>query len=141
MPNKAKKSSSGSWWEQVSLFASSAQQNYEQVRQQFLDRAAEDVVAAIEEHGREVIQAQIVHENMQVVQALIDEAGTQAEALKTVQDWVAKVTVETSATFSQSFASDLTGTCKETAVSFRLQLLQMANSPLNRLLRQLGGQI
>ncbi len=140
MPNRAKKSSGDNWWEAASLFASSAQSEYEQLRQQFLDRAAESPIAAIQEFGSALLKAQIVHENMQVAQGLLDENGSKLEAYHAVQSWATTVTVETSAEFQKNFASDLAGVCKESVVSYRLQLLQVVSSPLNRLLKQLSGQ-
>ena len=57
----------GDWREDASVFAASASTHYETVRQSFLELAATDPRKAVIEWGREVVQAQVVHENMQVV--------------------------------------------------------------------------
>lgn len=127
------------WRESAEMFSVAAKQTFEDLRQTFLNEVHVNPIAAIEEHGSDLVRAQVVHEHMQTVQMLLDEAGTQLDAFKAVQEWTNRVTVEASAAFSRSFASDLTGVCKETAASYRLQFLQTVNSPLNRLLRQLSG--
>ena len=136
MPNRTT-----DWRAEARVFAASAQLHYEQLRQYFLDRAADSPVTAMQDHGSALLQAQVVHENMQAVQRLLDEAATKQAAYPVVQSWVTQVTVETSAEFQKSFASDLAGVCKMSVVSYRLQLLQMDGSPLNRLLKQLSGQV
>jgi hypothetical protein len=77
---------------------------------------------------------------LQTVQMLMNEAGTQRDASQAVQDWANRAQIEAVAEFSRSFPSDLAGVCCETSFSYLLQLLQMANSPLNRLLKLLGGR-
>ena len=128
------------WRTSAGVFASAAQTNYETQRQLFLDLAAKDPLGAMQQIGADLIQAQVVHENMQFVQKLLDEAETVLQAFQAVQEWATAVTVQAVAEFSKTFATDLTGVAKEASVSYRLQFLQVGTSPLNRLLKQLSGR-
>lgn len=130
-----KKNISNDWRTQAETFVLAAQRNYEQAQQRFLELFADSPQAAIEQQGSTLLQAQVIHQQMEIVHVLLNEASTIQQARQVVLRWITSETVETVAAFSRSFTSDLTGVCQETAISFRLQFLQMANSPLNRLLK------
>ena len=128
------------WRTSSAVFFKAAQVHYETLRQDFLALAGTDPLAAMQQYGAELIQAQVVHDNLQVVQSLLDEAETSLQACQAVQQWIVQITVQAVAEFSRPFASDLVGITKETSVSYHLQLLQVNTSPLNRLLKQLSGR-
>lgn len=123
------------WRSQCEVLFVAAREDYQQKLQEFLQLAHIDPLQALVQQSVTLIQAQVVQQEMETVHQLVDEAGTPLQALQAVQRWTTDTTVNAVADFSASFPSDLIGTAKETAVSYRLQFLQVNTSPLNRLLK------